>query len=232
MILIPAGSFIYGINIVTRDSILEALSHDKLPIFERRFPEQIKSLPSFYIDKYEVTNNQYAKFLKESGYQRKPRYLSNRLYNQPDQPAVGVSWSDAAAYARWAGKRLPTEEEWEKSARGTDGRIWPWGNEPSGKNYNGRVAGNFKPVAVGSYPKGASPYGVMDMAGNVYEMTTGVWRGNGRAMRGGSYLNTGAYTRTTFRWATSEEENGAEYLGFRCVMDTTMIKTHATVLSP
>jgi len=229
MVLIPAGAFIYGISKTTKDSILKTLSTAKLPIFELELRKQTKFLPSYYIDKFEITNQQYAKFLEETDYPREPRYWLNRLYNQPNQPVVGVTWPDAEAYAKWAGKRLPSEEEWEKAARGTDGRIWPWGNKPTGKNYNGRVSGNLMPVAVGSYPRGASPYGVMDMAGNVYEMTTGYWGEGGKAIRGGSYLNGGAYTRTTFRWATSEERNGVEYLGFRCVMDTTMIATHTIV---
>ncbi len=222
MILITAGPFIYGIDKSKRDSLLKVLSNARLPIFDLEFPQQIKHLPSYYIDKFEVINKQYAKFLEETGHP-KPRYWSNRLYNQPMQPVVGVSWADAVAYAKWAGKRLPKEKEWEKAARGIDGRIWPWGNIPDGTKYNGKMEGNLTPVNVGSYPEGTSPYEVMDMAGNVYEMTTGFWGNSGRAMRGGCYLNTGAYTRTMFRWATAEEERGAEYLGFRCVADTTII---------
>lgn len=222
MILIPAGSFIYGIDKLKRDSLLEVLSNAILPIFDLEFTKQTKHLPSYYIDKFEVTNMQYAKFLDETDHP-KPRYWSNRLYNQLRQPVVGVTWADAFAYAKWAGKRLPNEEEWEKAARGNDGRIWPWGNIPDGKKYNGKMEGNLTPIDVGSYPEGSSPYGVMDMAGNVYEMTTGFWGNKGRAMRGGCYLNAGAYTRTMYRWTTSEEKRGAEYFGFRCVADTTVI---------
>jgi formylglycine-generating enzyme required for sulfatase activity len=218
MILIPAGEFTYGISPSRREAVLKELKNAELEIFGDEFPEQIKLLPAYYIDQFEVTNQQYSRFLDETSH-RKSRYWSSSLYNQAKQPVVGVGWADAEAYAKWAGKRLPTEEEWEKAARGTDGRIWPWGNDPSGEKYNGKSQGNYKPVAVGSFPSGASPYDLMDMAGNVYEMTTGKWR-LGAAMRGGSYLNSGAYARTMFRWATEEEINGAEYLGFRCVMDT------------
>lgn len=226
MILIPAGKFIYGMNKPKRDSIIKSLNNPLLQIFNYEFPESKKYLNSYYIDKYEITNKQYAQFLKETGH-RKPKYWSTRLYNQPDQPVVGIGWADAEKYAEWAGKRLPSEEEWEKAARGTDGRIWPWGNKSNGDNYNGSSQGNYAPMAVGSFPAGASPYGLMDMAGNVYEMTTGSWGVAGKAMRGGSYLNSGAYTRTMFRWAMDDEENGAEYLGFRCVMDTAIISANA-----
>jgi formylglycine-generating enzyme required for sulfatase activity len=226
MVLIPEGNFIYGIKKTERDSILNALSNAILNFFELEFPEQVKNLPSYYIDKYEVTNRQYAKFIEVSGH-RTPEYWGSRLYNHPQQPVVGVGWEDAKAYAKWAGKRLPIEEEWEKAARGTDGRFWPWGNDPSGEKYNGKVQGNYSTVGVGSFPEGASPYGVMDMAGNVYEMTTGIWGSSAMAMRGGSYLNAGAYTRTMFRWAMDDEANGAPWLGFRCVMDTSMIQEMA-----
>lgn len=222
MILIPGGPFIYGMNKPERDSILKLLGTPLLDIFEYEFPEKVVSIPSFYIDKFEVTNKQYQQFMEETGH-RPPKYFRNKLYMAPNQPVVGLGWKDAMAYTRWAKKRLPTEEEWEKAARGTDGRVWPWGNKPDGKNYIGRQSGKMTPIQVGMYPNGASPYGVMDMAGNVYEMTTGTWGINSKAMRGGSYLNAGAYTRTTFRWATNEENTGAEYLGFRCVVDTAYV---------
>lgn len=221
LILIPQDSFIYGIDKSIRDSILDMLSNAHLEIFDDEFPLSKKYLPSYYIDKFEITNDQYNKFISETGH-KKPRFWSNKLYNHPDQPVVGIGWEDAAAYAKWAGKRLPSEEEWEKAARGTKGFIWPWGNDPSGEKYNGKSQGNYIPTTVGSFPIGESPYGVLDMAGNVYEMTTGKWR-SGNAMRGGSFLNSGAYTRTMFRWAMEDEINGAEWLGFRCAADTSIV---------
>src|SRR5262249_24276545 len=151
------GEFTFGITASKREELLRTLANAQLVIFDSEFPEQTGSTRAYYIDKFEVTNRRYARFLADTGH-RKPRYWSLKLYNEPDQPVVGVGWSDAEAYAKWAGKRLPTEEEWEKAARGTDGRIWPWGDEPSGEKYNGKSQGNFKPITVGSFPMGASPY--------------------------------------------------------------------------
>lgn len=223
MVLIPAGYFIYGINKKTRDSLLKSLSNAILPLFDLEFKKATKYLPSYYIDKYEVTNRQYAEFIKATGH-RTPKFMFSPMFNDPDQPVVGVGWDDARAYAKWAGKRLPSEEEWEKAARGTDGRFWPWGNKATGQNYNGKARGIYAPVRVGSYPSGGSPYGAMDMAGNVYEMTTGTWGESEKAMRGGSFLNSGAYARTMFRWAPDDSVNGASWLGFRCVLDTSNVR--------
>ena len=225
MVLVPGGNFVYGISKKVRDSLLVTLKNAKLPLFELEFDLQTKNIPSYYIDKVEVTNRQYRLFMKETGH-RSPNYWSDPAFNAPDQPVVGVGYADANAYAKWAGKRLPSEEEWEKAARGTTGRIWPWGNKPSGSVYNGSTQGINKPVAVGSFPAGASPYGVLDMAGNVYEMTTGLWTDTSHAIRGGSFLNTGAYTRTMFRWAADDEIKGAVWLGFRCVADTNIATEH------
>lgn len=222
MVLVPAGTFVYGISSRQRDSLLRALDTPHAGIFDLEFPRQIRSTAAYYIDKFEVTNAQYQAFVVATGH-RLPKYWRSRLFNQPQQPVVGVGWADARAYAQWAGKRLPSEVEWEKAARGTDGRLWPWGNQPQGSRYNGHVQGNFAPVAVGSFPTGASPYGVMDMAGNVYEMTSSIWE-TGLAMRGGSYLNAAAYVRTMFRWSARDSTDGAQWLGFRCVCDANHVR--------
>ena len=226
MVLIPEGEFIFGMNKSERDRWLKRLATPNLPLFMKEFPKQTESLPAYYIDVFEVTNEQYKKFIRETG-NRKPRFLRDSRWNHPKQPVVGVGWEDAEAYAHWAGKRLPSEKEWEKAARGTDGRIWPWGDEPNADNYNGKGQGNWTTVVVGSFPTGRSQYGVMDMAGNVWEMTTGIWEDSGHAMRGGSYLNAGAYTRTTIRWAADNEDTGSTWLGFRCVMEISQIKEWA-----
>ena len=218
MVLIPGGPFEYGMD---HKEIMALLRKNKLgwaEIYAFELPKQQKQIAAFYIDRYEVTNAQYAQFAKETGH-RAPKYWNRQLLNGPRQPVVGVGWADAEAYAQWAGKRLPTEEEWEKAARGTDGRPWPWGRTPDNAAYNGRVQGRGAPVDVGSFPTGDSPYGVSDMAGNVWEMTSGNYEGDSKTMRGGSFLNPLGDVRVTVRWAAGDEDRGAVWLGFRCAME-------------
>ena len=127
----------------------------------------------FYMDKYEVTVKQYAEFLREEGGDRPLDWQTmNKTANQ-NRPVMGVDWAEAARYCKWAGKRLPTEAEWEKAARGTDGRLYPWGNDPPTPlhaNYGKKEWGNHEALApVGKLEDGKSPYGIYDMAGNVWE---------------------------------------------------------------
>ena len=156
MVYVPAGEFLMGSN----DDYPYAGPDEK--------PQRTVHLDAFWIDRTEVTNAQYRKCV-EAGACEEPRYWDDDRYNAPDQPVVGVSWDDAQVYTAWAGGRLPTEAEWEKAARGTDGRLYPWGDSaPDCRKANcGRCAD--RPFVVGSHPDGASPYGVLDMAGNVEE---------------------------------------------------------------
>ena len=154
-VLIPAGSFIMGTN----DTRSDPQNH----------PQHTVTLPAYRIDKYLVTNAQYAKFVAATGHRPPLDWKKGHIpQGEKMRPVTMVNWYDAAAYAKWAGKRLPTEAEYEKAGRSTDGRIWPWGNKMDPKRlntyYNVGSATN-----VDAYPKGASPYGVMDLSGNVYE---------------------------------------------------------------
>jgi formylglycine-generating enzyme required for sulfatase activity len=127
-------------------------------------------LDAFYIDKYEVTNALYGRFMRATGH-KEPKLWNNKEFSVPNKPVVGVSWYDAKNYCEWAGKRLPTEAEWEKAARGTDGRIWPWENQwDAGKaNTSEKDDGYQYTAPVGNFEEGKSPYDAYDMVGNVRE---------------------------------------------------------------
>lgn len=154
-ILIPAGSFVMGTNLQRSDA--------------QNHPQHVVTLAAYKIDKYPVTNAQYARFVAATAH-RPPSSWKNGKIPQGEvlRPVTLVDWYDAAAYAKWAGKRLPTEAEYEKAGRSSDGRIWPWGNkmEPERVNTYYNVGSTTN---VDKYPDGASPYGVMDLSGNVNE---------------------------------------------------------------
>lgn len=220
MILIPAGEFIYGIS----DQELEQLYGRKSAVAKSRdemfeLPREEVFLPDYYIDKYPVTNRQYRQFLEETKYRKRPVYFDSSIWGDPENPVVGINWEDATAYATWAGKHIPTEQEWEKAARGADGRLFPWGNQRGRAICNCVESGLECTSRVGNFPLSASPYGVEDMAGNVWEMTTGYWYKNSRTMRGGCYITYEIFCRTTARWAADDAElrRGPRWLGFRCV---------------
>jgi formylglycine-generating enzyme required for sulfatase activity len=261
MALVPAGEFLMG----SSDSDSQAYEEEK--------PQHKVYLDNYYIDLNEVTNAMFARFVDETGYQteaekqgngyvfntssnsweemkgvdwRHPRGPSSNLDGLDEHPVVLVSWDDAVAYCQWRGARLPIEAEWEKAARGTDGRIYPWGN--------GSVAGDLLNFAdrnldvdwadktvddgyqftapVGSYPSGASPYGLLDMAGNVWEWVKdwyldtfykdspfenppGPSSGSSRVVRGGSWGSESRVVRVANRyWSSPSYRGGA--IGLRC----------------
>jgi len=224
MILIPAGKFIMGSNDGNYDES----------------PKREVYIDAFYIDKYPVTNAEYKKFIDETGY--KAPYLGyswsqkydwqNGMYpeGKGDCPVVLVSWDDAVAYCKWAGKRLPTEAEWEKAARGTDGRVWPWGNEWDPEKLACWGVGDIQPV--GKYKGGKSPYGCFDMAGNVWEWTAdwyndkyyqvapaknpqGPEEGLERVLKGGAWIHSRFSVRCAMRFHKPPAYCD-NYIGFRC----------------
>lgn len=191
---------------------------------------------AFFIDITPVTNLDYAKFVQATDH--RPPITWKTLSFPPgtgELPVTGITWQDAADYAAWAGKRLPTEAEWEKAARGTDGRVYPWGNgwDPAFANWGGnpRFQGGAAVQPVGSFPEDKSPYGCLDMAGNVKEWTASWYKPHGptdfksedfgekfKVVRGGSFLSSDKnYLRTTNRSHVRPEEAGD--IGFRCAKD-------------
>jgi formylglycine-generating enzyme required for sulfatase activity len=154
MVLIPAGEFLMG---------------DDASPFAPEKPAHIVHLDDYWIDRLEVTNAQYRLCVDDGGCEE-PRAWLDENFNRDDQPAV-VTWEGASEYCAWAGTRLPTEAEWEKAARGVDGRTWPWGNafEEHAANLSGDADGYGFTAPVGSFPRDASPYGLLDVAGNAAE---------------------------------------------------------------
>ncbi len=228
MVYIPAGPFIMG-------------SDDEFAQISSK-PAHRVDLKGYWIDRFEVTNAQYAACV-ESKYctvvrdiasAEHPDYYTNAAY--ADYPVIHVDWNQANAYCSWAGKRLPTEAEWEKAARGSDSYIYPWGNElqqPMPMQINQFGMGDTVPVR--SFPEGASPYGVYNMAGNVWEWTADqfdrYYYGKSPAENPKSVTGGVEYVIRGFSWAYPFNDyhitvrssnyvlNHTYDLGFRCAMD-------------
>ena len=151
-VFVPGGKFVLGAN----------------DIGDASKPVHTVELSQFWIAKYPLTNEQYGRFLEATDH-RKPEHWSEKKFNKPDQPVVGVSWHDAMAYCSWAGFELPTEAQWEAAARGTDGHRYPWGDDHPSRELANYDSNEGATTPVGAYPKGAGPYGTLDQAGNVWE---------------------------------------------------------------
>jgi formylglycine-generating enzyme required for sulfatase activity len=252
MVYVPAGEFLMGSTEAERDGYLARCLADG---FEESWcwewlgdetPQHTVYLDAFWIDKTEVTNAQYQACV-EAGVCWLSRCGDDPNVNAPDQPAVCMSWEGAQAYADWVGARLPTEAEWEKAARGTEGRTYPWGDvfDPDKLNFcdkdcprdwrdSNRDDGHAWTAPVGSYRAGASPYGALDMAGNAWEWVAdwydrdyyarsaarnpqGPESGLDRGLRGGSYSNVPWSVRCAYRFR-SYETDVIGYYGFRLVL--------------
>jgi formylglycine-generating enzyme required for sulfatase activity len=242
MIKIPAGDFLFkvqGIEIEGFDSVGVDVQYpwEDVP---RRYHEHKMHIASFYIDKYPVTNAQFKKFLDSTHYEPKDKLnflkdWKNGSYPEgwSNKPVTWVSLEDARAYAKWAGKRLPHEWEWQYAAQGTDGRTYPWGNlwnpDRVPAPERGRTASG--PDAVDAHPEGASPFGVMDMMGDVWQWTDEFADDHTRAaiLRGGSYYQPQG-SIWYFPQAYRNDQHGklllmapsydrSETVGFRCVKD-------------
>jgi len=223
MVEIPAGEF--------------AMGSDGVRALEDEHPVHRVWIDTFSIDLYEVATSQYAEFLAVT--QRLPPWQWDKvdLSQLGDRPVIGVDWLDAVAYCRWKGKRLPTEAEWEKSARGTDGRFYPWGNQlPQEGLANFALGARFSYgqvlMPVQSYEQGKSPYGLYHMAGNVWEWVQdwyatnyyeislernpqGPKEGQFKVLRGGSWSDLPKYLLTYGRFKLPPDTRNS-YTGFRC----------------
>lgn len=179
MVYVPAGRFLMGIDKLEAIKLAASLGEQDYHKFamEEWFPQRQVHLDGYFIDKFETTHELWNKYVAATGYKAKlPKGPPEVSAGKMDAyPVAQVTWTEAQQYANWARKRLPTEAQWEKAARGTDGRWYPWGNRPPTKDRGvfpkdqGEIT---TAVAVGSRPAGASPYGCLDMSGNVYEWTS------------------------------------------------------------
>lgn len=214
MVFIPGGTFTMGNNSSDEDS---------------EKPEHEVKVEPFYIDQYELTNEQYYEFIKATKHPTPTSWSDGKFPPGEDKyPVVNISWADAGIYAKWAGKRLPTEVEWEYSARGTDKRLYPWGNEFSPRNTNSKETAKNYAVPIGSYPSGASPFGVLDLAGNVAEWTSSDYQPypnskttpqkGFKIIRGGSFFFDKTLAMVTTRF-TEKPDVTKQFLGFRCAKD-------------
>jgi len=225
MVLIPAGPFTMG-------------QDGSKP---KNGPAHEVDLPAFEIDRFEVTNDEFAHFIETTGYVSYAEENSSKNWRDAaeakggNHPVVYVTWDDAKAYCEWAGKRLVAEAEWEKAARGDDGRAYAWGNDFMAENGNFYEGGIRGTTAIGSFAGGASPYGVEDMAGNVREWVEDYFLAypgaaadadpffgeENRVNRGGGWFDgeDGELVTTYNRNAGPPGTSANDDIGFRCVRD-------------
>lgn len=212
MAYIPGGKFEMGLN-----------DGD-----EYETPAHTVTVRPFFIDRTEVTNEQYQQFVSETGHRAPSHWRGGKfLPAEAKMPVINVSWDDAEDYAKWTGKRLPTETEWEFAARGPDSKLYPWGNNWNAANANAGREANGAITKVGSFPGGASPFGVMDMCGNVWEWTSSSLVSYadenkeiapGKVIRGGAYDTPGKRATATYRGVLPPDRL-RDKTGFRLARD-------------
>lgn len=259
MIYIPSGHFFFGTN--KKDEIAEALSLGiPKPWYADETPRQKIFLKGFYIDKFEVTNERYKKFVDDLGAAPPENWKNNNFpEGKNKEPVIWVTWFDAANFCQWAKKVLPTEKQWERAAKGTEGNEYPWGNEYQSDiaNLSKGAGSKNKPVTVGSFPKSATKEGVHDLVGNVWEWVEDDYRPYKGSTYKNNYYNSGykilrghsasdighfpgtmytnaikMFARSGYRQFANPDEPGPD-VGFRCVSENkpSQIKTGLSLSS-
>jgi formylglycine-generating enzyme required for sulfatase activity len=267
MVTVPAGPFLMGTPESEVDELFNLLKKEteraKREWVEKEAPQHEVTLDGYAIARYPVTNADFGRFIEDGGYETReywtdagwkqkesdgwtqPRYWEDEKWNDPSQPVVGVSWYEALAYCRWLSARsgrdyrLPTEAQWEKAARGSDGRRYPWGDDWDPARCNNEESGPGHTTPVGQYPEGDSPYGVSEMVGQVWEWCSSKYGGaeakprfgypynaedereelegdDTRILRGGSWYNGAGRCRCAYRLRGNPWLGGGDR-GFRCV---------------
>jgi formylglycine-generating enzyme required for sulfatase activity len=201
MILINQGKYLVGVKKIAESGTLRPDENGS----------RFVTLSAFYIDRTEITVENFKKF--------QPRYNEKPYTNGkpcPQCPAMGIDWNQARKYCHWAGKRLPSEEEWEAAARGNSTFTWPWGNEflPQHANTFGKEDGHLSVAPVASFPAGASPYGVMDMTGNVWEWVQSASK-DLKIVKGGGWTSYNNQSKISFRNKVDAKLKNPTF-GFRC----------------
>lgn len=227
MVYVPAGEFTQGTDDADRSDFNQ---RDNVPLNANDARPKHKTVTgAFFIDVTEVTCAQYQKFCQATGVPVPPYWTDGNFpEGEAEFPVHHVNWYEARVYAKWVGKRLPSEAEWEKAARGTDGRSYPWGNEWDGGKAN---SSSDAPREVGKYPNGASPYGALDMVGNVAEWTDSWFDAYPKAptsqpdfgtklkvVRGGAWSSGQSLGQTWYR-GVARPQTRIQWIGFRCVQD-------------
>ena len=227
MVLIPAGEFTMGSD--------ETDGRVGFEVGVDSMPKHPVSVEAFWFDHTEVPVGAYRTFVTATRHEPPAIWKDYKEFGYPqpadDHPVIDLNFYDAQAYCKWVGKRLPTEEEWEKAARGTAGRIWPWGNQLDLQQLNTEDSKRNWTTPVGSFPEGISPYGVYDMAGNAMEWTSSILKSypgsprtiapdkKFRILRGGSWgMPANPFARAAHRHYRLADLAQPDF-GFRCAKD-------------
>jgi len=231
MVLIPSGTYEMGdLKSLSETNVFDLLNPDRHALGPEN-PAHKVFVEAFFIDIYEVTNASFAEFIKAKN-RKPPTFWNNTDFNQPQQPVVGITWKEAQSFCKWKNKRLPTEAEWEKAAKGKEIYDYPWGNSLPTEEKLNFDSHTGKTMPVGSYEAGKSSLGVYDLSGNVAEWVydwhgpeyylfspeknpQGPSEGTYKVIRGGNWRNNKDDVKVTFRNATTPKLK-SKTVGFRC----------------